>query len=80
MEAETFSSAPGLRRRVLSKLLAHLLDTFAGAVPEQLAGAPRTLTPNPHIPAVALTEGCERWGACWIPMRAPCPTSWPVRP
>ena len=40
MEAETFSSAPGLRKRVLGELLAHLLDAFAAAVPEQLAGAP----------------------------------------
>lgn len=40
VEAETFSSAPGLRRRVLGELLAHLLDSFASAVPEQLAGAP----------------------------------------
>ena len=50
VEAETFSSAPGLRRRVLSELLAHLLDTFAGAVPEQLAGAPMTYqSHSPHI-------------------------------
>lgn len=38
VEAETFSSAPGLRRRVLGELLQHLLTTFAGAVPEQLEG------------------------------------------
>ncbi|KAK9836321.1 hypothetical protein WJX81_005210 [Elliptochloris bilobata] len=39
VEAETFSSAPGLRRRVLGELLQHLLDTFAGAVPEHLGEA-----------------------------------------
>lgn len=45
MEAETLSSAPGLRRRVLGELLQHLLDGFADAVPGHLEGAAAAARP-----------------------------------
>lgn len=34
---------------MLSELLAHLLDAFAGAVPEQLAGAPVSYQTQPPL-------------------------------
>ncbi len=45
VEAETLSSAPGLRRRVLGELLQHLLDGFADAVPGHLEGAAAAARP-----------------------------------
>jgi hypothetical protein len=45
VEAETLSSAPGLRRRVLGELLQHLLDGFADAVPGHLEGAAAVARP-----------------------------------
>ncbi len=38
MEAEAYSNAPGLLRRVLAELLQHTLATFSTVLAEQLPG------------------------------------------
>jgi hypothetical protein len=52
VEAEAYSNAPGLLRRVLAELLQHALATFSTILEEQLPGlGPRGASPRCRVPS-----------------------------